>query len=581
MEGVITAFPVLQLLLLGGLCISLGFLGYCLQYRQERGVTSLVAMFTGIGLWVGSELLQIQLRTLRYAGFGMALRILGIEITVIGMFFLGLEYTGRERYIDWRLVTLLSVVPLVEIALALSPARSLLFGARVNDAVPWGYELIQTPLFLAHTVYSYVFVVTSLGLLGGMMLRTNAGYRRQLGAVFVAILFPTAVNIAFQFNITQFDLTPVSFVGTAGVLMFATFQLRLLDAIPVARQTVLEEMEDMVIVLDEDNEVITTNSATRAAFGIDGSAAGKPATDLFETEQIEDTVADDQQQLELVIDGERRAINLNSSPITDYRDNLLARVLVCRDITEQREQEQQLRRREEELELLKNLQSRFLRHNLRNELNVVRANAELLADMDDTVERDRYDTIVRKTDQILEWSTKARAIEQLVETDKRVTRELTAELDTLLAELREEYPEVTFEFTERQPRAVKAVPQIDRALRNILDNAARYNTAENPLVRVDIDPVGEQLQLHVTDNGPGIDAHEIETLRDRQETQLQHGTGLGLWLVYWVMDKSGGELSFDADDGTTVTLTFDRSVGEETTGEAALTADGGDESTRS
>lgn len=575
MRGVVTAFPALQLLLLAGLGISLGFLAYCLQYRRKRGVTSLVVMFTGIGIWIGSELLQIQLRMLRYAGFGMALRILGIEITVIGMFFLGLEYTGRERYIDWRLVTLFSLVPLAEVALALSPARSLLFEARVNEAVPWGYELVQTPLFLVHTAYSYLFVVASLGLLVAMMLRTNAGYRRQLMAVFVAILFPAAVNVAFHFDVTEFDLTPVSFVGTTAVLMFATFRLRLLDAIPVARQTVLEQMEDMVIVLDEDNEVITTNSATRDAFDINGSAAGKPATELFDTEQVEQVVSDEQHQLELAIDGERRAINVNSSPITDYRENLLARVLVCRDITDQREQERQLRRREEELELLKNLQSRFLRHNLRNELNVVRANAELLADMDDPVERERYKTIVRKTDQILEWSTKARIIEQLVETDCRVTRDLTAELEALLDELREEFPEVTFELDESAPREVVAVAQIDRALRNVLDNAARYNTAENPRVRVDIESIGDQLRVHVTDNGPGIDDHEIETLRDRQETQLRHGTGLGLWLVYWVMDKSGGDLSFDADDGTTVTLTFDRAVGGESTSEAALTADGG------
>jgi signal transduction histidine kinase len=575
MRGVVTAFPVLQLLLLTGLAISLGVLSYCLQYRRKRGVTSLVVMFTGISIWIGSELVQIQLRTLRYAGFGMALRILGIEITVIGMFFLGLEYTGRERYIDWRLVSLFAIVPLAEVALALSPARSLLFEARVNDAVPWGYELVQTPLFLAHTAYSYLFVVASLGLLAAMMLRTNAGYRRQLGAVFVAILFPTAVNVAFHFDITRFDLTPVSFVGTAAVLMFATFRLRLLDAIPVARQTVLEQMEDMVIVLDEDNKVITTNSATRNAFDIGGSAAGKPASALLDTEQVEEVVSDDQHQLELSVDGEPRAINVNSSPITDYRGNLLARVLVCRDITEQREQERELRRREEELELLKNLQSRFLRHNLRNELNVVRANAELLADMDDRVERERYETIVRKTDQILEWSTKARTIEQLVETDRRVTCDLTDELTTLLDGLREEFPEVTFEFDENASREVVAVAQIDRALGNVLDNAARYNTAENPRVRVDIESVGEQLQVHITDNGPGIDAHEIETLRDRKETQLQHGTGLGLWLVYWVMDKSGGDLAFDADDGTTVTLTFDRAVGDEISSEAALTADGG------
>lgn len=580
MWGLTREFFVLQMLLVASLCLSGGFLYYCLQHREKRGVTSLVVMFTGVGIWIGSELIQIQLRALQYAGFGMALRILGIEVTVIGMMFLGLEYTGRERYIDWRLVGLLSVVPLVEVALALSPSRELLFGIQVDAAMPWGYEPIVTPLFLAHTMYSYVFVVASLGLLGAMMLRANAGYRRQLGAVFIAILFPAGVNIAFHFDLTPFDLTPVSFVGTAAVLMFATFRLRLLDAIPVARQTVLEEMEDIVVVLDEDNEIITTNSAAREAFGIDGSPAGNSAVELFGTKQVETVVADGgQEQFELTVDGQRRWINVNSSPITDYRGNVIARALVCRDITEQREQERQLRQREEELELLKDLQSRFLRHNLRNELNVVRANAELLADTDDPTERERYETIVQKTDQVLDWSTKARTIEQLVETNQRVSRNLTTELEEVLVELDGEYPEVEFEFDDEGAVSVIAVPQIDQALWNVLDNAARYNTAGNPRVWIDIERVGDRVHVHITDNGPGIESYEIETLRDQQETQLQHGTGLGLWLVYWVMDKSGGELSFEADSGTTVTLTFDRASpgAGEPAADSPLTADGGDE----
>ena len=578
--GVLTTeFLLLQALLLAGLGVSAGFLYYCLQYRQKRGVTSLVVMFVGIVIWISSELVQIQLRALSYAGIGMAVRILGLEITVIGMLFLGLEYTGRERYIDWRLAGLFAIVPSVEIGLALSPSRDVLFGARANEAVPWGYDLLATPAFLGHTVYSYLFVVGSLGLLGSMMLRANTGYRRQLAAVFVAISFPTVVNIAFHAGISPFDLTPVSFVGTAAVLMFATFRLRLLDAIPVARQTVLEEMEDIVVVLDEDNEIITTNSAARETFDVEASPVGKPARELFGSDRIETILSEGgQQQLEIVIDGESRAINVNSSPITDYRDNLLARVLVCRDITERQTQEEELRRREEELELLKDLQSRFLRHNLRNELNVVRANAELLADMDDPEERERYETIVEKTDRILDWTTKARTIEQLVETDRRVVRDLTAEVRTLLDDLREEYEQITFELCSEPTVHVVAVPQIDRALRNVLDNAARYNTAENPHVLIDIERNGNRVDLHITDNGPGIEPYEIETLRDQEETQLQHGTGLGLWLVYWVMDKSHGDLSFEAEDGTTVTLTFDRAAsGPIQQTEESLTADGGQE----
>jgi len=36
---------------------------------------------------------------------------------------------------------------------------------------------------------------------------------------------------------------------------------------------------------------------------------------------------------------------------------------------------------------------------------------------------------------------------------------------------------------------------------------------------------------------------------------VRHTAGMGLWLVYWIADRSGGELAFDAcDDGNEVTI---------------------------
>ena len=554
-----TGFPVFQLLLLASAGLSLLFLYYCIQYREKRGVTSLIVMFLGITIWIASELVQIQLQDPAYAGFGMALRILGLEVTVIGIFLLGLEYTGRERLLSWKIAAALSVVPLLEVGLSLSPWRTLFFDTRVAEGVPWGYELVETRLFLAHTVYSYLFVLVSVALLVAMMARTNAGYRRQLAAVLAAVLFPTVVNLLFHFEVVPFDLTPVSFVVTAAVLMFATFRLRLLDTIPVARRTVLEEMEDMVVVLDENDQVMTANAAVQETFDLDSQPTGAHVSDLFGTDPSEPVArGDGKRELDVSIDGEQRSINVESSPITDHRGNLLARVLVCRDVTEQRRREEQLRRREEELELLKDLQSRFLRHNLRNELNVVRANAELLADTDDPTERERYETVLDKTDRILDWTTKARTIERLVETTATVDRNATADIGNIVEDLRDRYPDVEFELGATEPAWIAAVPQVDRAFRDILDNAARHNTAAEPRVRVAIDRGEDRIAIRISDNGPGIEPYETEALRDEQETQLRHGTGLGLWLVYWVVEKSGGSLSFDTDDGTTVTLTFDR-----------------------
>lgn len=65
--------------------------------------------------------------------------------------------------------------------------------------------------------------------------------------------------------------------------------------------------------------------------------------------------------------------------------------------------------------------------------------------------------------------------------------------------------------------------------------------------------------MTVSDNGPGIPPHELETLRRGHETKLDHGSSLGLWLIQWAVDGSDGELAFESNDprGTRVTLTLD------------------------
>ena len=63
--------------------------------------------------------------------------------------------------------------------------------------------------------------------------------------------------------------------------------------------------------------------------------------------------------------------------------------------------------------------------------------------------------------------------------------------------------------------------------------------------------------MSVADDGPGIPSSERALISEEQEiTQLRHASGLGLWLVNWVVTQSGGWLSFEDNDprGTVVTL---------------------------
>lgn len=55
-------------------------------------------------------------------------------------------------------------------------------------------------------------------------------------------------------------------------------------------------------------------------------------------------------------------------------------------------------------------------------------------------------------------------------------------------------------------------------------------------------------------SGPGIPDHELAALDRRGETDLTHGSGAGLWLLYTTVLESRGSVSFETEEGTTVRI---------------------------
>ena len=64
------------------------------------------------------------------------------------------------------------------------------------------------------------------------------------------------------------------------------------------------------------------------------------------------------------------------------------------------------------------------------------------------------------------------------------------------------------------------------------------------------------IAVHVVDRGPGIPVHELSALHADEETPLQHGSGLGLWLVRFVVRRLGGHISarHRDDEGSVVSM---------------------------
>jgi Signal transduction histidine kinase len=91
-----------------------------------------------------------------------------------------------------------------------------------------------------------------------------------------------------------------------------------------------------------------------------------------------------------------------------------------------------------------------------------------------------------------------------------------------------------------------------------------YNETAEPSITVTAAPAdddrGEEwVEITVTDNAIGIPEHEWESIERGEETQLQHGSGLGLWVVHWTVSLLGGEVRIEgAEKGTQMVLTLPR-----------------------
>jgi len=220
----------------------------------------------------------------------------------------------------------------------------------------------------------------------------------------------------------------------------------------------------------------------------------------------------------------------------------------------------ELVRREQRLQVF----NRILRHNLRNDLNVVLGHAENLLDENPDSAAD-VDVIKRKVTELIEISEKAREVGKTLdrEDETRTQIDLAESVEQTVEEFRQSYPETEIDVDCPESVYAYADKTLDAAISEVLENAIEHADSDSPSVTVSVSsPVDEceWIELAVLDDGPGIPKEEQEVLSEGKETALHHGSGLGLWLANWIVEKFGGELAFDDDrtDGSAVILRLQR-----------------------
>jgi PAS domain S-box-containing protein len=529
-----------------------------LANREKPGSTGFLFVIAGISLWsFGAAGLQVA-PTEGAALAAFSLRIAGPLVSASGFFMLLAEYTGLFVPTRRMLAGILGFAAAVQVVTWTNPAHHLVFGPDVSLAA----ETIQFErmgaVWVVNTIVSYAFNAAAF-LLGVLEVQRSSGIRRrQTLTVIGAAIPPIGLNVLAQFWVSlSFDPTVLGFVVTAFVMGWALYGGTFLDVVPVARKRAIETMADPVVVIDERGRIVDSNPAARDLVDCAEDWKGMPATAFFEPfrEHVERFRDEPDVEAEITTGQgvRRRHFDLNSSPIRGPQGDAQGRVVTIREITE-------LKRREHDLDLMRQVQSRVLRHNIRNDLQVVRGTNELLASELDGEHAALASEAVEHCNDLLQTSSKARTVESLLDRDRTPEPvDLAAVARDTVEEYRSRFPAVEFAVDAPESRVVETTPGIEAVVENLVENAAAHNDAATPEVDVAVAEREAAVVVTVSDNGPGIPDEELAVLERGSETALSHGSGMGLWVVDWVLDRAAASVEFETgESGTCATVRVPR-----------------------
>ncbi len=217
--------------------------------------------------------------------------------------------------------------------------------------------------------------------------------------------------------------------------------------------------------------------------------------------------------------------------------------------------------RRQELALLDQVLARILRHNIRNDLNLIQGYASQLLDSDDEESVRLAEQIIDRCRDLEMTAEYAREMQEIVRSrDDRSHIGLASMIEEAVDVSQSEYPRATIAAHVEGDPTVVAHPALLRAVRHLIRNGIEHNDQRDEQATVELRLGWESKTpvIEIEDNGPGIPESEITVLDRHGESALEHGSGAGLWLVDRVIDYSGGTLDFEtSDEGTTVRMTFD------------------------
>ena len=455
----------------------------------------------------------------------------------------------------------------------------------------WGYHAQYGPYAFFLIVYIGLFLLISLDLLWVEYLRSSSERERnRLMGIFLGVVVGLlgAIDFLPTFGIQVYPLGFIPMFVCTLILGQTIMRFRLIDLSPsFAAKNILETTEAQIAVVNLEGRLSVANRSLCELLGYkEQELKGQKISLLFDLDEKNFpkkiskywSLAQEEMTWKKK-DGTEVQMSVSASVIRDKSGELAGIVYAATDITKLKKTEEELKLAKEAAEEANRAKSEFLAnmsHEIRTPLNAVIGFSDILTDTSLGDAQKEYVDTIRESGKlllallsdILDFSKiEAREIrleeidfnlKNLVEDLLRICRPRVMETDV----------EMYYDYDENSPVYFKGDPtRIRQIILNLLNNAIKFTEQGEIGVKLQLAPDKEGegsdlLQVSVKDTGIGISKDnqkkifDVFSQADSSTTRRFGGTGLGLSITKALVEKMGGEIWVESEEGKGSEFTF-------------------------
>jgi PAS domain S-box-containing protein len=327
-----------------------------LRRRTIRGAASLFVFSLALFLWglaYGYFLNSSYTASLVW----LSLIYLGATLAATALLTFILSYTNHGDWLTrWTLLILAAEPLLTQVLIWVPRWRAVFYVARPD---PLGLTITTGPWYWINQTYSDGLLVLALIFLGQTFLHKSRHYLLQSATLALGLFVPLAIKILSLANLPHFpnrDLAPFSYAITALLIIYCLIRFKLLDISMITRESVVENMSDGWMVIDNDNHIVDLNPAAESLIGVSREDLfGQPAEHIL-SNWPKLSHEPSQSELEirgsLKLKGEWRFLNVRILPLAIPSGKQFGKVVLWRDITDRKKSDDARQRARDEMFVL-------------------------------------------------------------------------------------------------------------------------------------------------------------------------------------------------------------------------------------